>query len=142
MYWIQQRKFHLYFSTTNVEANINHQSGLVVNAPTGFGKTYLYFLVQSFNSINNNPTDFFNKKKQRSVLLVTTPLRALAKDIERNVKWWKNLNGLENWFPKTEIPQLLKEPNKKRQLPEVLIITPESLHLFLAKKTIPIHLKI
>ena len=67
-----------------------------------------------------------------------TPLRALAKDIGRAMEEvidelgmkWKI--GIRNGD--TEISERQKQ---KRQMPEVLIITPESLHLLLAQKNYP-----
>ena len=57
------------------------QSG-IVNAPTGFGKTYSVFLAVLIDYINRNP-DYKKRKKNGLQLLWITPLRALAKDIHR-----------------------------------------------------------
>jgi len=116
------------------ESIINNQSGLV-NAPTGFGKTYSVFLGAVIQFINNNPTDYLTKKNNGLQLLWITPLRALAKDIERAMlevieelgMAWK-IGSRNGDTPTAE------RAKQKRQLPEVLIITPESLHLFLAQK--------
>jgi ATP-dependent helicase Lhr and Lhr-like helicase len=129
----QHRKpFH--FQEQTWQSIINGESGLV-NAPTGFGKTYSVFLGALIQFINNNPTDFTVRKNNGLQLLWVTPLRALAKDIERAMNevvfelgmQWKiaSRNG------DTSIADRAKQ---KRNLPEVLIITPESLHLFLAQK--------
>jgi ATP-dependent helicase Lhr and Lhr-like helicase len=113
---------------------INGESGLV-NAPTGFGKTYSVFLGALIQFINNNPTDYSTKKNNGLQLLWVTPLRALAKDIERAMNevvfelgmQWKiaSRNGDTSTSDRAK---------QKRNLPEVFIITPESLHLFLAQK--------
>ena len=113
---------------------IEGASGLV-NAPTGFGKTYSVFLGALIQFINNNPTNFSTKKNNGLQLLWITPLRALAKDIERAMNevivelgmQWKiaSRNGDTSTNDRAK---------QKRNLPEVLIITPESLHLFLAQK--------
>ena len=113
---------------------IHHQSGLV-NAPTGCGKTYSVFLGAIIQFINDNPQSYLTKNKSGLQLLWITPLRALAKDIHRAMEEviaglgmsWKI--GTRNGD--TEISERQKQ---KRQMPEVLIITPESLHLFLASK--------
>jgi ATP-dependent Lhr-like helicase len=129
----QERKPFI-FQKETWENIINTRSGLV-NAPTGFGKTYSVFLGALIQFINDNPKDFLTKKNNGLQLLWITPLRALAKDIERAMLEvveelgiaWKigSRNG------DTPIAERAKQ---KRQLPEVLIITPESLHLFLAQK--------
>ena len=113
---------------------INHQSGLV-NAPTGCGKTYAVFLGALIQFIHQHPTDFQTKKNNGLQLLWITPLRALAKDIGRAMEevinelgmQWKI--GIRNGDTETSERQ-----KQKRNMPEVLIITPESLHLLLAQK--------
>ncbi len=68
-------------------------------------------------------------------LLWLTPLRALAKDIGRAMEEVIEELGL-NW--KVAIrngdTSTTERAKQKRQMPEVLIITPESLHLLLAQK--------
>ena len=116
---------------------IDGKSGLV-NAPTGCGKTFSVFLGSLIDFINHHPKDFTTKQKSGLQLLWITPLRALAKDIGRAMKEvieelgmsWKI--GIRNGD--TEMSERQKQ---KRQMPEVLIITPESLHLLLAQKNYP-----
>lgn len=112
-------------------------SGLV-NAPTGFGKTYSVFLGALIQYINNNPKTFLTKKNNGLQLLWVTPLRALAKDIARameevitalNLPWQVGVRNGD-----TPVNERAKQ---KRHMPEVLIITPESLHLLLAQKDYP-----
>ncbi len=125
---------------------INGKSGLV-NAPTGCGKTFSVFLGALIDFINHHPNDFKKKSKQARPddqvgrglqLLWITPLRALAKDIGRAMK--EVIDELEmNWKigirnGDTDIAERQKQT---RQMPEVLIITPESLHLLLAQKDYP-----
>lgn len=113
------------------------QSGLV-NAPTGCGKTYSVFLGALIAFIDEHPADFTKKKNNGLRLLWLTPLRALAKDIGRAMEEaiselglsWKV--GIRNGDTSTSERQ-----QQKRQMPEVLIITPESLHLLLAQKGYP-----
>src|SRR5215217_7053891 len=61
---------------------INGESGLV-NAPTGYGKTFSVFLGSIIQYINDHPEDYKKKKQNGLQLLWITPLRALAKDIGR-----------------------------------------------------------
>jgi ATP-dependent Lhr-like helicase len=110
------------------------RSGLV-NAPTGCGKTFSVFLGALIDFINRHPEDFSTKANNGLQLLWISPLRALAKDIGRAMEevigqlgmQWKV--GIRNGD--TEISERQKQ---KRKMPEVLIITPESLHLLLAQK--------
>ncbi|MGZ8552951.1 MAG: ligase-associated DNA damage response DEXH box helicase, partial [Chitinophagaceae bacterium] len=116
---------------------MSHESGLV-NAPTGCGKTYSVFLGALIDFINHHPHDYKTKTKNGLQLLWITPLRALAKDIGRAMEEvifelgmsWKI--GIRNGDTDTSERQ-----KQKRQMPEVLIITPESLHLLLAQKGYP-----
>ena len=116
---------------------IDGNSGLV-NAPTGCGKTFSVFLGALIDFINHHPKDYKTKNKNGLQLVWITPLRALAKDIGRTMEEvieelgmsWKI--GIRNGD--TEISERQKQ---KRQMPEVLIITPESLHLLLAQKNYP-----
>ena len=116
---------------------INGESGLV-NAPTGCGKTFSVFLGAVIQYINQHPADYHSKNKNGLQLLWITPLRALAKDIGRAMEeaiaglgiQWKI--GIRNGDTETA-----EREKQKRQMPEVLIITPESLHLLLAQKGYP-----
>jgi ATP-dependent Lhr-like helicase len=116
------------------ESIINNESGLV-NAPTGFGKTYSVFLGALIQFINNNPGDYLTKKNNGLQLLWVTPLRALAKDIARAMEEVITELGMQ-WqvgARNGDTPSAERQ-KQKRHMPEALIITPESLHLFLAQK--------
>ena len=110
------------------------ESGLV-NAPTGCGKTFSVFLGALIGFINRNEANYKTKSKSGLQLLWITPLRALAKDIARAMEEvieelgmsWKI--GIRNGD--TDVSERQKQ---NRQMPEVLIITPESLHLLLTQK--------
>ncbi len=110
------------------------QSG-IVNAPTGCGKTYSVFLGALIQYINGHPKDWQTRKNNGLQLLWITPLRALAKDIGRAMEevisglgmQWQV--GVRNGDTTTN-----ERAKQKRLMPEVLIITPESLHLLLAMK--------
>jgi ATP-dependent Lhr-like helicase len=116
---------------------IEGNSGLV-NAPTGCGKTFSVFLGALIDFINYHPKNYKTKSKSELQLLWITPLRALAKDLGRAIEEviselgmsWKI--GIRNGD--TDIAERQKQT---RQMPEVLIITPESLHLLLAQKNYP-----
>ena len=110
------------------------KSGLV-NAPTGCGKTFSVFLGSVIRFIDEHPVDYRSIKGSGLRLLWVTPLRALAKDIGRAMEevitelgmTWRI--GIRNGDTDTKERQ-----QQKRNMPEVLIITPESLHLLLATR--------
>ena len=116
---------------------IDKKSGLV-NAPTGCGKTFSVFLGVIIDFINQHPHDYKRKNKNSLQLLWITPLRALAKDIGRAMEEVFSELGM-SW--KVGIRNGDTDPSErqkqKRQMPEVLIITPESVHLLLAQKNYP-----
>ncbi|MGN6400447.1 MAG: ligase-associated DNA damage response DEXH box helicase [Flavisolibacter sp.] len=113
---------------------INDKSGLV-NAPTGSGKTFSVFLGSIIQFINQHKNDYQTKSKNGLQLIWVTPLRALAKDIGRAMEQVINELGMQ-WKVgiRNGDTSLAERQKQKRQMPEVLIITPESLHLLLAQK--------
>jgi ATP-dependent helicase Lhr and Lhr-like helicase len=107
----------------------------IVNAPTGFGKTFSVFLGALIDFINEHPQNYKTKSKSGLQLLWITPLRALAKDIARAME--EVITELEmNWKvgSRNGDTDINERQRQKRNMPEVLIITPESLHLLLAQK--------
>ena len=110
------------------------ESGLV-NAPTGCGKTFSVFLGVLIDFINRHPEDWRKVGGLGLQLLWVSPLRALAKDIGRamdevmaglGMRWQVGIRNGDT--------ALSERQKQKRRMPEVLIITPESLHLLLAQK--------
>lgn len=109
-------------------------SGLV-NAPTGFGKTFSLFLAVVIEGINLAETKDQKKAKDRLQLIWITPLRSLAKDIARAMT--EVLTELElDWHVgvRNGDTSQAEKLQQKKSMPEVLLITPESLHLLLAQK--------
>ena len=109
-------------------------SGLV-NAPTGFGKTFSVFLGALISFINQHPDNYKSKKKNGLRLLWITPLRALGKDIARAMEEVIRELGM-NWQVgiRNGDTDTSERQRQKRSMPEALIITPESLHLLLGQK--------
>ena len=116
---------------------INNKSGLV-NAPTGCGKTFSVFLGSLIQFINQNPDNYQTKKNNGLQLLWITPLRALAKDITRAMQDVVNELGMQ-WdiAMRNGDTEVSERQRQTRNMPEVLIITPESLMLLLAQKNYP-----
>ncbi|MDQ0476905.1 ligase-associated DNA damage response DEXH box helicase [Chryseobacterium sp. MDT2-18] len=107
-------------------------SGMVI-APTGFGKTFSVFLAVVIDYMNN-PDHYKSGMK----LLWITPLRALAKDIAKAMSEALEEIGLD-WEVAVRNGDTPKEIRAKqtKKMPDILIITPESLHLLLAQKQHP-----
>jgi len=136
--WFQLRHMRPFtFQEQTWQHILDGKSGLV-NAPTGCGKTFSVFLGVIIEFINQYPENYKSKSRNGLRLLWITPLRALAKDIGRAMEEvigelgmsWKV--GIRNGDTETSERQ-----RQKRQMPEILIITPESLHLLLAQKHYP-----
>lgn len=107
----------------------NGYSGMVV-APTGFGKTYSIFLAVIIDFINH-PQHYHQGLK----LLWVTPLRSLAKDLSRAMQQAIDEIGLD-WTVEvrngdTDIKQKARQT---KSMPDILLVTPESLHLLMAQK--------
>ncbi|HNU87775.1 MAG TPA: ligase-associated DNA damage response DEXH box helicase [Ferruginibacter sp.] len=113
---------------------MDNNSGLV-NAPTGCGKTYSVFLGALIQFIDRHPKEYQTKKNNGLQLLWITPLRALAKDIARAMQEAIEQLGM-SWRVgiRNGDTEIKEREQQKRNMPEVLIITPESLHLLLAQK--------
>ncbi|MBS1563038.1 MAG: ligase-associated DNA damage response DEXH box helicase [Bacteroidetes bacterium] len=136
--WLEAKNFHAFAFQEEAWEHITRGESGLVNAPTGCGKTYAVFLGALIDFINRHPKNFHSKSKNGLQLLWITPLRALAKDIGRAMEEaiselgmsWKV--GIRNGD--TDVNERARQ---KRMMPEVLIITPESLHLLLAQKDYP-----
>lgn len=136
--WLKSKGFAPFlFQQETWQHIIDGKSGLV-NAPTGTGKTFSVFLGALIQFINAHPDQYTTKSKNGLQLLWITPLRALAKDIGRAMEEVITELGLQ-WKVgiRNGDTSLSDRQKQKRQMPEVLIITPESLHLLLAQKGYP-----
>ena len=133
--WLATKAFKPFIFQEQTWQHIAHAKSGLVNAPTGCGKTFSVFIGALINFINEQPENYTTKAKNGLQLIWVTPLRALAKDIGRAMEevieelgmQWKV--GIRNGDTTTS-----ERAKQKRQLPEVFIITPESLHLLLAQK--------
>ncbi|MDB5203320.1 MAG: box helicase [Ferruginibacter sp.] len=111
----------------------------IVNAPTGYGKTYSVFLGALIQFIDAHPENYASKKNSGLQLLWITPLRALAKDIARAMEEVIAELGMQWQIGSRNGDTPISERQKQtRNMPEVLIITPESLHLLMAQKNYPL----
>ena len=104
-------------------------SGMVV-APTGFGKTYSVFLAVIVDFLN-----FPENYKDGLKLIWITPLRALAKDIAKAMREAIDEIGLD-WTVgvRNGDTPVAERTSQTKKMPDILLVTPESMHLLLAQK--------
>ena len=101
----------------------------LINAPTGSGKTYAALLPTIARHRDNS------KKISGLRLLWITPIRALAAEIEKSAN--RAISGLQSSLTidiRTGDTGLSKRAKQLKSLPNILITTPESLHLMLCSK--------
>ena len=107
----------------------NGYSGMVV-APTGFGKTYSVFLAL-ISDFLNHPDNYKSGLK----MIWITPLRSLSKDIAKAMQEAIDEIGLD-WA--VGVRNGDTDPKVRQQqvknMPEILVATPESLQLLLGQK--------
>ena len=107
----------------------NGYSGMVV-APTGFGKTYSVFLALISDFLNHP-----EKYKTGLKMIWITPLRSLSKDIAKAMQEAIDEIGLD-WTVGVRNgdtdPKIRQQQVKN--MPDILVATPESLHLLLGQK--------
>ena len=117
------------FQLETWEKFYKNYSGMVV-APTGFGKTYSVFLAVIIDFLNY-PEKYGDGLK----LLWITPLRALAKDIAKAMKEAIDEIGLD-WSVgvRNGDTPISERTSQTKKMPDILLVTPESLHLLLAQK--------
>ncbi|TSJ43160.1 ligase-associated DNA damage response DEXH box helicase [Mucilaginibacter corticis] len=135
--WYKQKNWHQFpFQKEMETVYLAGFSGLL-NAPTGSGKTFALFLPFLADFINKHP-DYKTRQNNGLQMLWITPLRALTNDIRKAMQ--EVCDDLQiPWKIATrtgDTPAAEKAALKKK-LPEVLLTTPESLHLMLAQKEYP-----
>jgi ATP-dependent Lhr-like helicase len=114
------------FQLQTWEAVLQGKNG-IVNAPTGSGKTYAVLIPAILMSASD--------KKPGLKIIWITPIRALAKEIQISAE--RVLNGLGlHWKVGIRTGDTSSSDRKKQGLvpPQILITTPESLHVLLANK--------
>ena len=128
--WMAQKDFAPFtFQLETWEKFYKNYSGMVV-APTGFGKTYSVFLAVIIDFLN-----FPEKYGDGLKLLWITPLRALAKDIAKAMKEAIDEIGLD-WSVgvRNGDTPISERTSQTKKMPDILLVTPESLHLLMDQK--------
>ncbi|MEM9921013.1 MAG: DEAD/DEAH box helicase, partial [Bacteroidota bacterium] len=107
----------------------------IVNAPTGSGKTYSLLLPIMLDALLTGDT-----KGLQAIWI--TPIRALAKEIQGSAQRAADGLGL-NWDVAIRSGDTSEKERRRirKKAPNILITTPESLHLLLATRSYPDYFK-
>ncbi|MGS0526080.1 ligase-associated DNA damage response DEXH box helicase [Zobellia nedashkovskayae] len=132
--WFDQQNWKPFkFQKDTWKAFLQGKNGLL-NAPTGSGKTYALWFPIVLNYIKNNP-QYKTKHKKGLKAIWITPLRALSQEIRQSAE--RVTADLETQMTvgiRTGDTTTKERAGQKKQMPDLLITTPESLQLLLATK--------
>ena len=132
--WFDQRNWQAFpFQLEAWEAYLDGYHGMV-NAPTGSGKTYSMFIGACLQFIKDHP-DYTTKANNGIQVVWITPIRALAKEIY--LACGRAIEGLGlQWRVDVRTGDTSSSDRQKQRKhpPEVLITTPESLHVLMSSK--------
>jgi ATP-dependent Lhr-like helicase len=132
-YFQQQGWTAFPFQKQTWDAFIAGKNGLL-NAPTGSGKTYALWVAIVLQYIKSNP-DYKTKNKKGLKAIWITPLRSLSQEIAQTSQKFVDGIGLPFTVGIRSGDTSTKErAAQKKCMPDLLITTPESLHLLLATK--------
>lgn len=133
--WFKKKKWQPFpFQEKAWKAYLDGKSGLL-NAPTGSGKTYALWIPCVLEFLRDHSPEEVTPEVR---VLWVTPLRALAKDIQRamqevcddmDLRWEVGLRTGD-----TTSGQRQKQ---KKKAPQALVITPESIHVLLSQSDYP-----
>ncbi|WP_025764715.1 ligase-associated DNA damage response DEXH box helicase [Dyadobacter tibetensis] len=121
------------FQKKAAKAYLAGKSGMV-NAPTGSGKTYALWLPILIRHIDSVAHPGAKAGKGLQVLWIT-PLRALSRDLHRNMELvCLEMNLLWDVGIRTGDTTYKDRQQQRTRMPDALIITPESLHILFSQK--------
>ena len=132
--WFQSKNWKSFpFQQKTWKAFLNGKHGLL-NAPTGSGKTYALWVPILLQYLKENP-DYKTKHKKGLKAIWITPLRALSVEIQQAAqRFAEDLGTGLTVGIRTGDTSQSERAKQKRQMPDLLITTPESLMLLLASK--------
>ncbi len=132
--WFQSKSWKVFpFQHKTWKAFLDGKHGLL-NAPTGSGKTYALWVPIVLQYLKNNP-EYKTKHTKGIKAIWITPLRALSVEIQQAAQ--RFADDLETGLTvgiRTGDTSQSERAKQKRQMPDLLITTPESLMLLLASK--------
>ncbi|MEP4531990.1 MAG: ligase-associated DNA damage response DEXH box helicase [Cyclobacteriaceae bacterium] len=137
--WFRSKKWKPFpFQEECWKSYLDGKSGLL-NAPTGSGKTYALWIPCILEYLKDHDKSDVTPGVR---VLWVTPLRALAKDIQRamqevcddiDLPWTVGL--------RTGDTTTSQRQAQKKKAPQALVITPESIHVLLSQSDYPNYLK-
>tara|TARA_R110002074_G_scaffold149035_2_gene301167 strand:+ start:14576 stop:17044 length:2469 start_codon:yes stop_codon:yes gene_type:complete len=132
--WFQEQQWKPFkFQKDTWKAFLQGKNGLL-NAPTGSGKTYALWFPIVLNYIKKNP-EYKTRHKKGLKAIWITPLRALSQEIKQSAERVTSDLGTQMTVGIRSGDTSTKErAQQKKQMPDLLITTPESLQLLLATK--------
>lgn len=137
--WFKSKKWKSFsFQKECWHEYLEGHSGLL-NAPTGSGKTYALWIPCIL--------EFLRESNKEDVIpgvrvLWVTPLRALAKDIQRAMQaFCDDLDLRWTVALRTGDTSTSQRQSQKKNAPQALVITPESLHVLLSQSDYPNYLR-
>ncbi|WP_034259849.1 ligase-associated DNA damage response DEXH box helicase [Altibacter lentus] len=132
--WFRQQGWKPFpFQKKTWKAFLAGKHGLL-NAPTGSGKTYSLWIPVVLQYIKDHP-DYKTKRSPGIKAIWITPLRALSVEIQQAAQRFADEldTGLTVGIRTGDTPQS-ERARQKKNMPDLLITTPESLMLLLASK--------
>ncbi len=132
--WFEQQEWTPFaFQKQAWVAFLKGKNGLL-NAPTGSGKTYALWVAIVLEYIKKNPQYSSTHKKGLKAIWIT-PLKALSVEIKQAAERFVEGVGVPLTVGiRTGDTDQKERAAQKRKMPDLLITTPESLHLLLASK--------
>ncbi|MCK8521366.1 ligase-associated DNA damage response DEXH box helicase [Aquimarina sp. D1M17] len=132
--WFQQQGWQPFaFQKQTWTAFLQGKHGLL-NAPTGSGKTYALWGAIVLEYIKRNP-EYKSKHKKGLKAIWITPLKALSIEIKQATERFAEGIGVPLTVGiRTGDTEQKERAAQKRNMPDLLITTPESLQLLLASK--------
>jgi len=132
--WFKDQNWRPFkFQKDTWKAFLQGKHGLL-NAPTGSGKTYALWFPIVLNYIKKNP-HYKTKHKKGLKAVWITPLRALSQEIKQSAeRVTADLGTQMTVGIRTGDTSAKARAAMKKQMPDLLITTPESLQLLLASK--------
>ncbi|GAK99009.1 helicase domain protein [Nonlabens ulvanivorans] len=106
----------------------------LLNAPTGSGKTYALWVAVVLDYIKKHP-DYKKKPKKGLKAIWITPLRSLSQEIAQASQ--RFVDGIDLPFTvgiRSGDTSTKERTAQRKSMPDLLITTPESLHLLLGSK--------
>lgn len=132
--WFREQDWKPFkFQKDTWKAFLQGKHGLL-NAPTGSGKTYALWFPIVLDYIKANP-EYRTKHKKGLKAVWITPLRALSEEIRQSAERVSTDLGTQMTVGiRTGDTSTKAREAMKKQMPDLLITTPESLQLLLASK--------